>query len=220
MKRILLIWLSFAGCCIYAQDTTKVVYNYNYRFNDGIYLSFEQFKSNMPVSPEAIEFENNEGKYSDVFEFIDNSKTIKYYNEYGIITEIEKNQIWGYCKNGKPHIFWGNDFRIIPFIGSICHFIANITVYYDSNQSMFYDPYSRYSAAPDHYYTTEVVQMMINMNNGDIISFDEINVGLLLQADSILSEEFNALGKRKKRQMLFYYIRKFNENNPLYLPSQ
>jgi hypothetical protein len=36
--------------------------------------------------------------------------------------------------------------------------------------------------------------------------------------DPELYDEFNALRKKKKNQMKFLYLRKFNEKHPLYIP--
>jgi hypothetical protein len=34
-----------------------------------------------------------------------------------------------------------------------------------------------------------------------------------------LHDEFASLSKKKRKQMKFMYIRKFNEKNPLYFPA-
>jgi len=41
---------------------------------------------------------------------------------------------------------------------------------------------------------------------------------VLLMKDPELHDEFEALGNKKKKQMKFLFIRKFNERNPLYIP--
>ena len=37
--------------------------------------------------------------------------------------------------------------------------------------------------------------------------------------DPELHDEYIGLRKRKKKQLKFFYIRKFNEQNPLYFPQ-
>jgi hypothetical protein len=37
--------------------------------------------------------------------------------------------------------------------------------------------------------------------------------------DSQLYEEFMKLPRKKRKDLMFVYIRKFNENNPLYIPE-
>jgi len=72
----------------------------------------------------------------------------------------------------------------------------------------------------NQYYTSELHQLIITMNTGEILDFDVENVARAISSDTALYNEFNDLSKRKKRNMMFYYIRKFNENHPLYLPSK
>ncbi len=216
-KAILILLLTLPILDLQGQDSTRVAYSFNYRFTDGIYLGFNQFRNNQPLPPESVVFENSGGKYSDVYDFIGNTKEISYYNANGNLSTIAVNKIWGYCRNGKPHINYINDFRQIPFIGSLCHFVATITVYYDNNPNLYYDPYY-YNATPNRYYSTEAVQVLIDMQTGDILDFNEENLAVLLQRDDSLGKEYSELSKKKKRKMLFYYLRLFNEKNPLYMP--
>jgi hypothetical protein len=51
------------------------------------------------------------------------------------------------------------------------------------------------------------------------VEYDTKNVEVLLMKDPELYDEFVRLSRKKKKQMLFYYIRKYNEKNPLYLPK-
>ncbi len=212
--------LLFATAYLTAQSTGMVAYSYEYTFSDGVYLSFLQLKNNKPLPVESVVIDAQSSPYETVFEYLDNAKSLKYYNEYGNLSEVAIKDIWGYCKNGKPYVYYRGAFRLIPFVGSISHFVATVTVYYDTNQSpYYYDPYF-YNSNPGHYYSNEVQQLIVDMNSGNIMSFDENNVALLIEGDLELSDEFNSLSKRKKRKMLFYYIRLYNERQPLMLPNQ
>jgi len=61
-------------------------------------------------------------------------------------------------------------------------------------------------------------QYLLDFDTGKIMEYDNNSVEVLLMKDPELYDEYMALGKRKKKQLKFYYIRKFNERNPLYLP--
>jgi hypothetical protein len=65
---------------------------------------------------------------------------------------------------------------------------------------------------------TELKQYLIDFESGKILEFDIDNTELLLMKDNKLYEEFVGLSRKKKKNLMFVYIRKFNENNPLYLP--
>ena len=65
--------------------------------------------------------------------------------------------LWGYCSNGTLFIMWNDDFNRIPVIGSICHFIADQTVYHQQ----YYDPYYSsyyYPMSPQSHSTKELRQ--------------------------------------------------------------
>ena len=51
------------------------------------------------------------------------------------------------------------------------------------------------------------------------MEYDIENTELLLMRDSELYEEFVRLPNNKRKDLMFVYIRKYNEKNPLYLPS-
>ncbi len=53
-----------------------------------------------------------------------------------------------------------------------------------------------------------------------LMEFDVENTELLLMKDSQLYEEYVQLSRKKKKQLMFVYIRKFNEKNPLYIPVE
>jgi hypothetical protein len=199
-------------------DTVNMVpYSYEYAFVDGVYLGFDQFRDNNPVFYDNIIIESDE-LIDDFFEAFNNAEQISFYDEYGIKQTIAKSELWGYCKNGRPYVMWNKEFRLLPYIGSISHFVANVTIYHETVHDPFYDPYSYYSTTPNRYYTSELRQMIIDMETGQILDFDEHNVGILLERDEGLSEEYAKLSKRKKRKVLFYFIRRYNDSHLLYFP--
>ena len=64
----------------------------------------------------------------------------------------------------------------------------------------------------------ELKQYLIDFESGKVLEFDVSNTELLLMKDDKLYEEYVQLSRKKKKELMFVYIRKFNENNPLYLP--
>ena len=55
---------------------------------------------------------------------------------------------------------------------------------------------------------------------GKILEFNVENTELLLMKDNQLYEEYVQLSHKKKKDLMFVYIRKFNEKNPLYIPVE
>jgi hypothetical protein len=68
------------------------------------------------------------------------------------------------------------------------------------------------------YETSEMRQFILDFNTGKVMDYDYKNLEMILMRDPELHDEFSNLRKRKKKQLKFLYIRKFNERNPLYLP--
>jgi DNA mismatch repair ATPase MutS len=64
----------------------------------------------------------------------------------------------------------------------------------------------------------ELKQYLIEFESGKVLEFDISNTELLLMKDNKLYEEYVQLSRKKKKELMFVYIRKFNENNPLYIP--
>jgi hypothetical protein len=64
----------------------------------------------------------------------------------------------------------------------------------------------------------ELKQYLIDFESGKVLEFDVSNTELLLMKDDKLYEEYVQLSRKKKKELMFVYIRKFNENNPLYIP--
>jgi hypothetical protein len=216
-----------------------VKYSPDFRFKDGIYLSFEQVRLNNPI-PKAKLLTSTDYNDREFYEKLFQADKIYYYDEMGIRKEINKNSIWGYSRNGILYIQVQEAFNRITFVGSICHFVADVTTYdsryYNSPYGYGYDPYSFYSPYgygnyynPYGYYYSpyrhnnmsrnEMKQYIIDFESGKMLEFDVKNTELLLMKDSKLYEEYVQLSRKKKRDLMFVYIRKFNENNPLYIPQ-
>jgi hypothetical protein len=163
---------------------------------------------------------------------------IYFYDNIGIRQEVAKNAIWGFSRNGVLNIQIQSDFNRVTFVGSICHFVADITTY-DSRYSNYpygyhdpyYSPYSygNYYSPYNSYYSpyrqsnmsrTELKQYLIDFESGKTLEFTIQNTELLLMKDNELYEEYVQLSRKKKKEMMFVYIRKFNEKNPLYIPKE
>ena len=233
---ITLIFLAFNWLALDGQENEGMVkYTPDFRFNDGIYLNFDQVKMNKPI-PKAKLLTSVDYNDREFFKKLFELDKIYFYDNMGIRQEIEKNSIWGYARNGMLNIQVQENFNRITFVGSICHFVADITTYdsrYYSSPYGYYDPYyspygyrSYYSPYSPYYSPyrqpntsrTELRQYIIEFESGKVLEFDVQNTGLLLMKDPELHEEYVKLSRRKKKDLMFVYLRKFNERNPLFIP--
>jgi hypothetical protein len=205
--------------CIQAQiDTNKYIkYTPDFKFKEGFYLNIDQVKNNSPIPKSRIisTFDYND---NDFFDNVLSNTTIYYYDNLGNRNELSTKKIWGYCRNGFIYIKVEGEYFRITMIGAISHFIASHTTYSNYNNSPYYynsmaDPYQ---VPGSSYPTTEMRQYLLDFLNGRVLDYDLDGLEALIMQDTTLYDEFMALSKKKKQQMKFVYIRKFNENHPLY----
>ena len=211
-----------------------VKYTPEFRFTDGIYLNFDQVKLNSPI-PKSKLLTSIDYNDREFFKKILEGDKIYFYDNMGVRQEVAKNSIWGYSRNGVIYIQVQDNFNRITFVGNICHFVADVTTidsrsynspygYYDPyyspySYSSYYNPYSPYySPYRSNMTRNELKQYLIDFESGKVLEFDISNTELLLMKDNKLYEEYVQLSRKKKKELMFVYIRKFNENNPLYIP--
>jgi hypothetical protein len=208
------------------QEVGTVKYSPEFKFKEGIFLNFDQVKKNTPILKSRIitqvAYDN-----PDFFELILKEKKIQLFDELGSKQEIQTKNIWGFSRNGVLYINLNDGYFRVTIIGNICHFVASQTTYNSDRYpsygygypyySPYYYPYS--SAYSSGNTNVEMKQYLLDFKTGNVLEYNEESVELLLMADPELHDEFASLSKKKRKQMKFLYIRKFNEKNPLYFPA-
>lgn len=138
--------------------------------------------------------------------------TIVFLDSTGKEWEVKSREIWGYSSNGSVFVSHGTDFNRINVIGSLSHFVATIPVRVGMNDPFYYnDPFQS-----GQQYTYVSSQYVMDFETGKILEFNSENMEALLKRDEPLFKEFTALRKKQKRDMIFVYLRKFNEKYPIY----
>lgn len=205
---------------LFGQDAlNQIKYTPGFRFKEGIYLSHWNLLNNKPIPKSRIITKINKNSF-DFFEKLLSNPKINFFDDYGIEKEILVKELWGFCRKGAVFINWGDDFSRIAVIGSICHFVATITYYENNNDNYGYNyGYDYYNQVPSRVSRTEIRQYLMVFKTGKIVEYNYENVLSLISSDKELFEQYKQLKKKKKRQMRFLYIRKFNEKYPLYLPN-
>lgn len=205
----------------YCNDSTSLVkYTPDFKLTDGVYLDISQFKKNIPVSKARIltSVDYNDNVF---FDKLSKERQFSFYNDFGKKFVVPVKSIWGYCDNGVLYINVKGEFFRVTIIGSICHFVAYITTY-DYNTYPYYNQYNAYSTYNNPAYMnekTDLRQFLIDFESGERLDYNIKNLEVLLMKDNEIYEEFVSLRNKKKKQKAFYYLRKFNERNPVYFPS-
>lgn len=217
----LIICLFFTSSIVSSQtDSSNLVeYSPDFKFKEGIYLNFNQVRTNSPLPKSRI---LSTYDYSDpeFFDRVLEKDKIFYYDQIGNKEELKTKDIWGYSRNGFIYIKMEDGYFRITLIGAICHFIASQTTYTNAYNSPYYysymDPYRTYPAT---YQNTEMRQYLLDFTTGNVLDYTDSSLEAILMQDPELHDEYMGLRKKKRKQMRFIYIRKFNERHPLYFPQ-
>jgi hypothetical protein len=220
------------------QDNTEPVkYTPDFRFTDGIYLNFDMVKENSPI-PKAKILTSADYNDREFFTKVLASDKIYFYDELGVRQEVEKSKIWGFSRNGVIYVMIQGTPSRITFVGSICHFVADVTTYDNRNNYNYYSPYGYYDpyyyspysyyggypygaySSPSHSTRTELKQYIFDFETGKVVDFTVDNVELFIMKDPSVYDEYVQLPTSRKKELMIVYIRKFNEKNPLYLPAK
>lgn len=204
-------------------DNQKALLNQKFKFTDGIFLNFNQVKSNRPILKSGILTIVGYND-QDFFNKVLSHDVITYFDDQGYRRQVKKDNIWGYSRNGILYVQIDGHFNRITIVGGICHFVGTII----THEVRYYDPYYRYTYPSYNFYypstyeaTTyereETRQFIMDFETGKIMEYDIQSVETALMRDPALYDEYMNLGARKKKQLKFLYIRKFNERNPVYL---
>ncbi len=212
-----------------AQEETPegmVRYTTGYEFAEGIYPNFEMVIAANPM-PAARVVTDVDLFDREFYEKITSEKEIVIYDNNGVKMEINTSKIWGYGRNGALYINVGSAFHRISMVGNISHFVASVTTYNPN----YYDPYhynpyysnsynsGRYNSPNSSYSSTDLRQYLLDFQTGEVLEYDSEAVEVMLMKDPELADEYLSLKNRKRNQMKFVFIRRYNEKHPLYFPE-
>lgn len=222
MRKVFIILLIIFPLTALAQpdssNVKKVKFNLDFRFKDGIFMNIEDVKRNNPIPKARIITDLNYDDYA-FFDKLLETSVVSVLDNMGQKSDIPVKDIWGYSQNGMLFVSWNGEFNRIPVFGNVCHFIADKT-YVDYRNSPYYNSYNYYYNP--YYYPnnqsvkTELRQYLIDMETGKIFDYNYKNLEAIISRDTELYEEFVKLKKKKKRQLKFLYLRKYNEKHPFY----
>jgi len=224
MRHIFIYLLLIASNLGYAQEPVlkMIKHTPDFKFEDGIFISFSQVRNNNPVSLARL-ITNYDYTSNDFYDKLLSGNKIAYFDENGVRMESDVDKIWGFSRNGVLYIKISDGYTRVTIVGSICHFVANIT----TRDNRYYDPYYSNPYYNPYYYpyspsrstsSSEMRQYLIDFETGKLMNYDVQSMEVLLMKDPELHDEYMGLSNKKKKQMRFLYIRKYNERNPLYLP--
>ncbi|MBN2681386.1 MAG: hypothetical protein JXR58_02650 [Bacteroidales bacterium] len=199
-----------------SDSTDKVKYSPDFRFKDGVYISFDQVKLNKPI-PLARIISDYSSDDLDYFSNLTEKSEIAFADDFGVIQTVATSSIWGYSRNGFLYINYESAFYRIPVVGAISHFVAEQTVYHDRSVDPYY--YNNYNPINTTYKTKEIRQFILDFETGQILPFSRNNFEIILVRDNDLYIEYMELKKSQRKKRYFLYMRRYNDRNSLYFPK-
>jgi len=208
-----------------AQDPAMLRFGPDFRFSDGIYANFEMVRANCPIPPSRVVtdltfFDNKFYK-----KVLSEEKLILYDNQ-GVRVVVNSRQIWGYAYMGIMYIQIGGRFhRLLPE-GSLSRFIVTATVWEEigpgSGEPEGYLPYSTSSKRYNPVYF-EVARrkevLLLDFDENLMTSYSPEALLNRLEKDSVLYQEYESLGVKKRKKKMLEYVKKYNQRHPIYFPS-
>lgn len=209
MRSVFLFLLIALSARLNAQSDS-VLYTQGFDFRQGVYLTYEQFRSNSPIPKSAIIFEADTARFDYLKQAL-SKESFQWKDSSGIIQTTKTTSVWGYSENKTVYVRWNYAFNRVMVIGTICHFTATVTNY------MYTGP----GTYPNQQYGTPVEslqQYVIDTKTGGIYEFNPSTMSTILHRDPVLFAEYDALKKKQKKDQAFVYLRKYNEKHPFYFP--
>ena len=209
MKRRALFSLLIAlGCLFSHSQTDSVIFNKDVRLEDRIFLTYGDFRRMTGLKKEVI-ISTEEKEQLEFLTKVLYEESFSYKEGETLIKAISKN-VWGYLQNSTFYVNYKGDFYRVPVFGSISYLVANVTVINPG----FYDPRFGYSTGSTT--TKELREFLMNFYDGQIEPFTLSRAEELLSADLQLYAEYDKLSRRKKKEQIYSFLRKFNQAHPVY----
>lgn len=203
-----LLLLCLCAFCTAQKDS--IVFNENTLLTEGIYLSYNDFRENHPIIKEEIESNLNKEQLDFFGKVIDELKFT--YTRNGVKNTVDAKKAWGFYQNKTLYVNYKEVFYRVPVFGSICYLVALVEV-----PSYFPGPYGPgYGSVGSSAKTKEIREFIINFYDGVVEELNFEKVELLLSRDEMLYKEFKALRRSKRKSQISRFIKRYNEQHPVY----
>ncbi len=176
-----------------AMEEDYAIYSNNFDFKQGIYLSFNEFKSNSPGLIEEFERRGN-----NILVFNDSAKKF---------LAVNPNSVWGYCYDNNVYISAEGGFWKIVNVGQLSQFTAIVITKFQTVDTFGF-PIERYSKV--------LSQLFLDFNTGEVKRLKKENLLPYLEETNILSKKVEK--KLKSEEGLIMALKEYNKLNPIYFP--
>lgn len=207
MQKPVFIFILLLNLGLYAQNDS-VMYSPDVRMEDGIYPAYADFRRNISIKKQQIISKQDK----EQLEFLSKalSEDTLYYAYNGSVIKVISEYVWGYIQNNVLYVNYKGMFYRVPVFGSLSYLVAKVQVYNPG----FYDP--RFGMTTGGGTTQEIREFLMNFYDGYIIPFTQKTVEEFISRDTALFEEYKKLSRRRQKEQLYAFIRKYNTKHPVY----
>jgi len=178
-------------------------------YADGIFLTYDDFRHQRQIHKSAL-VTSISTNYLDFYSRVLFEKELVV-EEGGNRRKVPSAEVWGYFQNNILYLNYRGEFYRVPVFGTFSYFVATVLV----NTPGFYDP--RFGTTVSGGTTREIREFMMDVTEGRVKELTSENVRQVLSRDPQLWAEYSKLSRRKQKDQLYRYIRRYNEAHPVFV---
>lgn len=171
-----------------------VTYVTDFPFQEGIYMSFEEFKQNSPSIQAKIERQG-----SSLFVYDDSLEQM---------IRVNPDKVWGYSQSGNVYISYDEAYWRFLNIGALTHFSAIVVSTFQTIDAFGFPVEQR---------SKSMKQLFLDFENGKIYPLEYKTLVPYIENEPILNQRFKKM-KRKKDRELIVVLKAYNELYPIQFP--
>lgn len=186
----------------------------DFNLNDGVYMLWEDFILNKP-SIKFHQLRTKGGKRVSEFRPLEQEYVVQIGDS---AINLNPQEIFGFTDNGTFYIQFEHDgntyFGRTVNPGRLWQFAAMVITY---QRTLSYNPYfpGDYRNIP----SKDLKQLILDYKTGEVYPANSKVLIPILAKDPKIASLLDKTPKRKRKKRLFYFLRKFNENNPVSFPK-
>jgi hypothetical protein len=221
LKNFTLITCFFVTLPLFGQDSVSV--SKNFRFADGVFLSFQEFRQNAPAyRPEDVRidfFTNPQTSLTQI-----DSICLPGTNRY-----LDPDSVWAVCIDGIPYLRVPENeinrelptFAALKLRGKICYF-----TYPDFRvKKIMVAAYNPLTGMPFRKGVVEreeevVIEKMMHFESGEVLDFTVANFMRWIQDDLPLVKTIESLPPKEKQEKLFKCLLIYVDRNPVFVVNR
>ncbi len=221
-KYFLFCLLMLGTFCSFSQKADSVLITKNFKFKDGVYLNFEDFQRNKPISWDSLKAD----LYSNPQTCMAQLTSLEYKNKS---EAINPHTIWGVCLGGIPFIRLDSGevkkpiptFSCLNVRGKICQFSFStiretdvfMPVYNPATGRIMKGTYVKRDKTTEH-------SRLLHFQTGEIVPFTISHFKKWISDDSGLVNSLNDLNNQEAREKLFKCLLIYDDRHPVYIPKK